>query len=70
MESQKDTLQAMNKYFGEKLGAYIDQLQEELLVTDRLPNDEVIFLALAGIKQVKDVLRGYKTPKDLGFDLV
>jgi hypothetical protein len=55
-------LQAANKYYGEKMGTYIDQLQAELLVTDRLPNDDVIFLALAGMKEIKDVLRGYIKP--------
>ena len=56
---ENDMLQAMNKMFGEKLGTHIEQLSTEILVADRLPDDEKMFLALAGMKEIKDILRGY-----------
>ena len=36
--------------------SYVAQLKEELLVTDRLPDDDVIFSALKGICKIKDAL--------------
>eukprot|EP00039_Didymoeca_costata_P014653 m.239350 g.239350 ORF g.239350 m.239350 type:complete len:762 (-) comp16067_c0_seq1:7335-9620(-) len=62
LRKENDTLSAMNKYYGEKLSSHINKLQEELLVTDRLPSDDVIFVALAGMKEVKNILLGHVQP--------
>lgn len=53
---ENDMLQAMNKMFGEKLGSHIEQLSTGILVADRLPDDKKMFLALAGMKEIKDIL--------------
>jgi hypothetical protein len=58
--THNNTLQAMNKFYAEKLGTHIEQCQAELLVADRLPDDDVIHLALSGLKEVKDILMGLK----------
>lgn len=65
LKKQLLAAKAANKVFGDKLQLHLNQLQDELLVTDRLPNDEILFLALAGMKEVKDVLLGRISPTTL-----
>ena len=50
----------MNKFYAEKLGTHIEQCQTELLVMDRLPDEDVINLALRGMNDVKEILLGLK----------
>ena len=62
LQQKVQGLKNANKVFGAKLQLHLEQLQDELLATDRLPNDDVIYLALAGMKEVKDVLQGRISP--------
>ena len=34
---------------------------------DRLPNEDILYLALANLKEVKDVLKGHIKPDRVGF---
>ena len=65
LQQKVQGLKNANKVFGAKLQLHLEQLQDELLVTDRLPNDDVIYLALAGMKEVKDVLQGRISPTSM-----
>eukprot|EP00041_Stephanoeca_diplocostata_P018258 m.380805 g.380805 ORF g.380805 m.380805 type:complete len:648 (-) comp20962_c0_seq2:249-2192(-) len=58
LQAKYDALVSANKSHGVRLDEHLRKLQDELLVTDRLPNDDVMFLALAGIKEIKDILLG------------
>eukprot|EP00035_Acanthoeca_spectabilis_P022951 m.446815 g.446815 ORF g.446815 m.446815 type:complete len:686 (-) comp19427_c0_seq1:233-2290(-) len=61
LQGRLERLHADNAKHGLLLATYIGQLKEELLATDRLPDDDVIFAALSGIGVVKDALLGNST---------
>eukprot|EP00038_Savillea_parva_P009161 m.181610 g.181610 ORF g.181610 m.181610 type:complete len:684 (+) comp15318_c0_seq1:101-2152(+) len=61
LQGRLERLHADNAKRGLLLATYISQLKEELLATDRLPDDDVIFAALSGIGAVKDALMGNST---------
>ena len=59
-------LEAVNAFLADKVDLHIDQLTEELMQTQRLPDDDVLHAALSGLKEAKDMLRGYTVPSAFG----
>ncbi|XP_055956766.1 TBC1 domain family member 5 isoform X2 [Patella vulgata] len=57
LQGRLNEKETMSRYCSSKLDVHIDRLQSELQQIDMEQNEE-IFLALAGIKQVRDVLNG------------
>ncbi|XP_071490001.1 TBC1 domain family member 5-like [Diadema antillarum] len=56
-QSKVNELQNMCRYCATKMEAHIMQMQEELLKLN-LETDDELFVSLAGLKQVKDILHG------------
>ncbi|XP_078662530.1 TBC1 domain family member 5-like isoform X4 [Branchiostoma floridae x Branchiostoma belcheri] len=57
LQSKLHDMEAMCKYCSSKMDAHISHLQDNMLQEDLKHEDEV-FLALAGLKQVRDILKG------------
>ena len=57
LQNQISDKESMCEYASQKLDIHIDRLQSELLQQD-LHNEDEILIAIAGIKQVRDVLKG------------
>ncbi|XP_066300975.1 TBC1 domain family member 5-like isoform X2 [Branchiostoma lanceolatum] len=57
LQSRLHDMEAMCKYCSSKMDAHIGHLQDKMLQEDLKHEDEV-FLALAGLKQVRDILKG------------
>ncbi|CAH1241409.1 TBC1D5 [Branchiostoma lanceolatum] len=57
LQSRLHDMEAMCKYSSSKMDAHIGHLQDKMLQEDLKHEDEV-FLALAGLKQVRDILKG------------
>lgn len=62
LQRERDELVHVNRFYGERLEHCIAELEAEVLITERLPNEEVIYRSLAALKEVKDVLRGNIKP--------
>ncbi|XP_021373962.1 TBC1 domain family member 5-like isoform X5 [Mizuhopecten yessoensis] len=58
LHSQLSKKEAMCNYCASKLDVHISRLQHELQQQDTLQGEDEILLAIAGIKQVRDVLKG------------
>jgi len=57
LHSQIQSMQSMSVYCAEKMTSHIDSLQECIL-KQRLENEDEMLIALAGMKQVRDILKG------------
>ncbi|XP_077993105.1 TBC1 domain family member 5-like isoform X2 [Glandiceps talaboti] len=57
LQGQLNDLQSMCKYCASKMDIHINHVQEKLM-RQRLDNEDEILLAIAGLKQIKDVLKG------------
>lgn len=57
LQGQLNDLQSMSSYCAQKMTAHIDRLQECILKQNLEEEDEML-IALAGLKQVRDILKG------------
>ncbi|XP_078375705.1 TBC1 domain family member 5-like isoform X2 [Oculina patagonica] len=57
LKSELDKMQGMYLYCGRKMDSYIDLLQDELTKDEDCVRD-IVYLCLAGLKQVRDLLKG------------
>lgn len=57
LKSELDKMQGLYLYCGRKMDSYIDLLQDELTKEEDSVRD-IVYLCLAGLKQVRDLLKG------------
>ncbi|XP_048577094.1 TBC1 domain family member 5 [Nematostella vectensis] len=57
LNSKVESMEGMFLYCGRKMDSYIGLMQDEIMKDDRADRD-VVFLTLAGLKQVRDLLKG------------
>ncbi|XP_078580871.1 TBC1 domain family member 5-like isoform X2 [Branchiostoma floridae x Branchiostoma japonicum] len=57
LQSKLHDMEAMCKYCSSKMDAHISHLQDNML-QENLKHEDEAFLALAGLKQVRDILKG------------
>ena len=62
LEGELGEMRAWTKHYGTKLDASIGRLQGEVMAADRLPDEEALYMTLAEMKEVKDVLLGRIRP--------
>ncbi|XP_070535414.1 TBC1 domain family member 5-like isoform X2 [Ptychodera flava] len=57
LQGQLNDLQSMCQYCASKMGGHINHIQEKLM-QQKLENEDEILLGIAGLKQIKDILKG------------
>ncbi|XP_022797430.1 TBC1 domain family member 5-like isoform X2 [Stylophora pistillata] len=57
LKSELDKMQGLYLYCGRKMDSYVDLLQDELTKEEDCVRD-IVYLCLAGLKQVRDLLKG------------
>ncbi|XP_046846503.1 TBC1 domain family member 5-like [Xenia sp. Carnegie-2017] len=58
-KAEVDKLQSISIYCGSKMDTYINHLQEQITQDEKCM--DVVYLSLAGLKQVRDILKGTLT---------
>ncbi|XP_074652496.1 TBC1 domain family member 5-like isoform X2 [Tubulanus polymorphus] len=58
LQGRMNDVEAMCRYCASKMDIHIEKLQNEMLHQPNLQHEDEIFIALAGLKQVRDILKG------------